>query len=57
MGHPFSFNAEWNTLLPLVDFIEEAITKMIAWCAVEQRGMVTPHNIKICVGVSLGLLV
>lgn len=23
MGYPFYFSAEWNTLLPLVDFIEE----------------------------------
>ena len=24
MGHPFRFSAEWNTLLPLMNFIEEA---------------------------------
>jgi hypothetical protein len=30
MGHPFAFIAEWNVLLPLVNFIEEP-SSSCAW--------------------------
>ncbi|MFT5352275.1 MAG: hypothetical protein ACI9GH_000118 [Candidatus Paceibacteria bacterium] len=29
MGHPFGFIAEWNTLLPLIDFIEDPKHKVL----------------------------
>ena len=59
MGYPFGFNAEWNTLLPLVNFMEDSsitlelgdtkTTKILMLA--KQRGRLSPHDIRMALDV------